>query len=195
MGPSCETKPIFRLRISGTAPGNRHPPSAELSDCGSGTELRPDARPAACRLGPAQADRAKRTQFVPRRRKRGQPGGHETPPPPGTNVRNGPNFRRRRLGRGPRDAGRGVSYKQSQFAADGWGRPSPRPPVLTLPPMGRQTCKTNPIWPVGRGLGGRNVQNEPNSQRHWEGRGRRGERRGANVRNEPNSVANCAKRT
>jgi len=32
----------FGLRSAGTAPGNRHPPSAELSDWGLGTDLRRD---------------------------------------------------------------------------------------------------------------------------------------------------------
>jgi hypothetical protein len=41
----CKTKPIHRLQISGTAPGNRRPPSAELSDCGLKTGFR-RARPA-----------------------------------------------------------------------------------------------------------------------------------------------------
>ena len=61
---SCETKPISRLRISGTAPGNGRPPSAELSDCGLGTAPRRDACPVACRLGPARADCAKQTQLA-----------------------------------------------------------------------------------------------------------------------------------
>jgi hypothetical protein len=37
-------------KLSGTAPGNRHPPSAELSDCGLGAVQQRDARPATCDL-------------------------------------------------------------------------------------------------------------------------------------------------
>ncbi len=50
VGQSRKTNPIFRLRIS---------------DWGLGTDLRRNAYPAACRLRPAQADCAKRTQFRP----------------------------------------------------------------------------------------------------------------------------------
>jgi hypothetical protein len=53
----CETKPISRLRISGTAPGNRRPPSAELSDCG----LRIGDKPAA--FGLPLGRLSKQTQF------------------------------------------------------------------------------------------------------------------------------------
>jgi hypothetical protein len=73
-------------------------------------------------------------------------------------LRNKANSRRRRVGRGPGDEGRGsctnkansptwprrdagrrtISWahcaKQSQFAVDGQARPSPRPEALTLPP-------------------------------------------------------------
>jgi hypothetical protein len=48
-GQSCETNPISPLQIAGTAPGNRRPPSAELSDCGLSTNLRRDAL---CHLPP-----------------------------------------------------------------------------------------------------------------------------------------------
>jgi hypothetical protein len=59
----------------------------------------------------------------------------------------------------PGDGGRGVWYKQSQFAPDGPGRPSPRPPALTLPPTGRQRRQTKPIpgsagWDGARGMRG-----------------------------------------
>jgi len=39
--------------------------------------------------------------------------------------------------------------RQAQWAADGHGRPSPRPEALTLPPGMGQFCQTNPNW---RGL-------------------------------------------
>jgi hypothetical protein len=36
--------------------------------------------------------------------------------------------------------------KQTQFAADGQGRPSPGPGALTMPPARGQVRQTNPIW-------------------------------------------------
>jgi hypothetical protein len=55
---SCQTKPISRLRISRTAPGNRRPPLAELSDCGSGTDFRRSGRLRKTKpIGPAGSGR------------------------------------------------------------------------------------------------------------------------------------------
>jgi hypothetical protein len=45
----------------------------------------------------------------------------------------------------PRPGGGTELYKQTQFAADGQGRPSPRPRALMLPPIGGQMRKTKPI--------------------------------------------------
>jgi len=76
----CETKPILRLRIAGTTPGNWHPPAAELSDCGLRTEQSGGGTPArACRpegrsYKPSQlsgADYAKQTQFATRHARTG----------------------------------------------------------------------------------------------------------------------------
>ena len=57
---TCETKPITRLRIAGTAPGNWRPPSAELSDWGLwiGTDLpHPPETGRLCRTKPMSACR------------------------------------------------------------------------------------------------------------------------------------------
>jgi len=57
-----------------------------------------------------------------------------------------------------------VVQRKSQFiTGDGLA-----PALCTLCLGGEDSCKTNPIWPgprQGRGLGGRNVQNEPNFRR------------------------------
>ncbi len=122
-----------------------------ISDCGLGTDLRRDAGPAACRLQPTEAKRRK-TNPIPggagwdevwgpmmqneanlslRVRKWARTGGRE--PPRGSIVQNKPNFRRAGRGRrssfpAPRPSGlpRAGCAKQSQFAAEGQGRPSPR---------------------------------------------------------------------
>jgi hypothetical protein len=50
------------------------------------------------------------------------------------------------IGRGVTSGSVAQAYcaKQTQFAAGGQGRPSPRPGALTMPPAG-QTCETKPI--------------------------------------------------
>ena len=59
------------------------------------------------------------------------------------------NSRTDRNGQGPARlpsaAGGTNRVKQSQFAADGQGRPSPRPEALTMPPVRRQVRQTKPI--------------------------------------------------
>jgi hypothetical protein len=79
-------------------------------------------------------------------------------------MRNKANPRRGRQGRNLGDEGR--RYKQTQFAADGPERPSPRPEALTMPPARGQTCETKPIHPAtlagarpeGRGTRGRRAK-------------------------------------
>ncbi len=44
---------------------------------------------------------------------------------------------------------RGVPYKQSQFASGGWGRPSPRPEALRLPPVTGDNCAKQSQSPAG----------------------------------------------
>jgi hypothetical protein len=97
--------------------------------------------------------------------------------------------------RGARDAGAtsragAAAYcaKQTQFAAAGRGRPSPRPEALTLPPTG-QMCETKPICPAtprgtrpeGRGTKGKCAK-RTQFQTMPGGRGL-----GAIMRNEANS--------
>jgi len=76
------------------------------------------------RLGPWRAKRTKRSQFPTI----GRPH-HSSPIPIVQNEANLPAARDAAGGR------RGQSYKQSQFAPGGPGRPSPRPSALTLPPI------------------------------------------------------------
>jgi hypothetical protein len=60
------------LQISGTAPGNRRPPSAELSDCGLNEELRRD-RPAWAGIPRRRGRLYKQTQFEVFRSNEGRP--------------------------------------------------------------------------------------------------------------------------
>jgi len=133
------------------------------------------------------ADCAKRTQFAPERIGDGcgllGPGGPtggqscKTKPIPPDRQRGASALRERSYGElGMQKA----SAKRTQFAADGQGRPSPRPEALTLPPVPEQMRQTNPICPrIGaRGVGrqGRkrpatreNVRNEASSGRAMGG--------------------------
>jgi hypothetical protein len=170
---SCETKPISRLRVSGTTPGNRRPPSAELSDCGScETNPIPDRRdtPAFhCSIIPpfrADANCAKQSQSGPLAARRAC----ETNPSwpnwqagrglGGRNVRNEPNSVRL----AGRVAAEWKCAKQTQSPEAGHRG------GVSIADFGLRIgdSKTNPIWPnwqTGRGLGGRDVRNKPNSAR------------------------------
>jgi hypothetical protein len=133
------------LRISGTAPGNRHPPSAQLSDGGWRIEWRVAAEPPSLRLPPcAGAGRlykqtqfgaapppggcedAKHAQFAATSWKAGPPGGEEceTNPIPGDDGR----VQARGTAVGP-------VVQTKPIYPDVPGRPSPRPEALTLPPV------------------------------------------------------------
>ena len=62
-------------------------------------------------------------------------------------VQNEPN-----LGKSGLDPGADCA-KQTQFAADGQGRPSSRPKALAMPPLRGQLRQTNPIWRRGLSYG------------------------------------------
>jgi hypothetical protein len=155
-GRSCETKPI---PVVGRGPRRRNAPNKaklERSGVSGGRHTR-----GACRV--------KQSQFASAA---GRDGGRSyqtkpiQPAPPG-GIRSG-------------DAGAGQLYKQSQFRRPGY----PTVPlfyhstiparyrscdIASMPRFGKQTQfgggrlrQTNPIWPVGRDLGGRNARNEPN---------------------------------
>jgi len=65
-------------------------------------------------------------------------------------------------GTGPQERGtRGKRAKRTQFAG---GRDTPPFHYSTIPTRCR-SCKTNPMWLIGRSARGRNVQNEPNFRR------------------------------
>jgi hypothetical protein len=130
----CETNPISRLRIA---------------DCGLGTNLRRDAWPAAHRLRPAQANRAKRTQFLA-----AEVSHHSNIPlfqhsSPMPIVQNEPNFA------GRPEPRRAKCAKRTQFLDCG----------LWIADWG-PTCGGTPARrPAASGLRGPIVQNEPNLRR------------------------------
>jgi hypothetical protein len=70
----CETNPIPLLRISGTEPGNRRPPSAELSNCGLKTDLLREAPCALPAQGPNGPPRDEMARNRPNWAGRGRPG-------------------------------------------------------------------------------------------------------------------------
>ncbi len=195
---SCETKPISRLRIADCRNGTGQLASA----FGGVVGLRIGDR-----LPPGAADCAKRTQFAAMGKDRwGKP--HPTgglycakqtqfgpPLRRGRLVRNEPNSRPRRAGRGPGAWDEAQMCKTKPISSTGTrqtcktnpicpaapdGAPSPLHPPAPPPPS--RLCKTNPIsGPAGRdeatGGAGRGaiVQNEPNLARPEQSRASTGE--------------------
>jgi hypothetical protein len=150
----CETKPIARSgapRCCPAGPGGTGPP-------GRGT----------------QGNRAKQTQFR-RRAKQRQVLGRKGVMVNSTSDRPRQNKANSRGWDAPGGTTSGAvaqAYraKQTQFAADGQGRPLPRPEALTMPPTGDKRAKQSQFpatagWGEARGAwgDGANAQNEPNS--------------------------------
>ena len=133
-----KTNPILRLRIAdfGLRIGHRPAPGRRIVQNEPNFTTRPGLRRAKC---------AKRTQFRP-----------------GRDLPLGKHRRKSGSRRPTLDQVEGGLYeeptcaKRSQFLDCGLGADLRR---------GDGSCKTNPIPPVGRGPGGRNVRNEANFQR------------------------------
>jgi hypothetical protein len=162
----CETNPIRPGLGRARYPGGRkmqNEPNLGRGGGVGGTECTKRTQ-----FGPTREDRrgrphrmgglhcAKQTQFGPA-------GLHQ-----GRSVRNEPNSRRGRVGRGLGDAGRGGLSRQT--------KPIPGEPGFIGPCLAGGTphsCETNPIRPAPRTTGGpngKNVRNEPNLARaglHW----------------------------
>ena len=115
------------------------------------------------RPGPRRAKCAKRTQFPVR------PGG-AGPEGRGTRVQLCETNPIRHPGQARGVPAGAYRAKQTQFGADGQGRPSSRPEALAMPPQRKAMAS-----------------NKPNSRRRCPGQGRRGVGRGRIVQNKPNS--------
>jgi len=180
-GQTCETKPIseevssVKCQVLSAASRASSPRSLPTSDSTLGSQTQNSAFG-----GPFKLPAERR--------------------PPKANVRNEPNSRQGRAGRGT-NAQNEPNSSIADWERTCCGMPALRPAasglrgaVVQTNPIGRsQSCETNPIFPAAsggtspQGVGrGTNAQNEPNFRCRRVERSRRGMARGANVRNKAN---------
>jgi hypothetical protein len=139
---------------------------------------------------PPKADRAKRTQF-------GRVSGGDAQHTKSQSCETKPN-----LG-GLRHVGKDRHRVRDGFAGK-WNVQNEANSGAARPASGGRLCKTNPIWPVERGHGGQNMQNEANFANRggtWERKGERAKQSqlpragGSSVGPRPPHRGDCAKRT